>query len=183
MPERLIALEPLGLVSAELLGALLAGYLVHLLAWRLLRRFARSTSTIVDDSLASHQPVDFGARPAGFQVGDEGFRPRRRHLARSCGRGQQRALDGERTLLLSLNPEAVAGVRGTTLWGDIDVDAICALEGTIEVRSLKSKRKKTKAKKLAAGQCAAQLSKGKTKLLEPTPGQVREYLSEVLIQE
>ncbi len=54
MPERLIALEPLGLVSAELLGALLAGYLVHLLAWRLLRGFARSTNTIVDDSLARH---------------------------------------------------------------------------------------------------------------------------------
>ena len=54
MPERLTALEPLGLVSAELLGALLAGYLVHLLAWRVLRRFAQSTSTIVDDSLARH---------------------------------------------------------------------------------------------------------------------------------
>ncbi len=54
MPERLIALEPLGLVSAELLGALLAGYLVHFLAWRLFRRFARSTSTILDDSLARH---------------------------------------------------------------------------------------------------------------------------------
>jgi small-conductance mechanosensitive channel len=54
MPERLIALEPLGLVSAELLGALLAGYLVHFLAWRSLGRFARGTSTILDDSLARH---------------------------------------------------------------------------------------------------------------------------------
>jgi small-conductance mechanosensitive channel len=54
MPERVIALEPLGLVSAELLGALLAGYLVHFLVWRLLGRFARSTSTILDDSLARH---------------------------------------------------------------------------------------------------------------------------------
>ena len=47
-----MALEPLGLVTAELLGALLAGYLIHFLAWRLLRRFARSTSTILDDSKA-----------------------------------------------------------------------------------------------------------------------------------
>jgi small-conductance mechanosensitive channel len=54
MPERLIALEPLGLVSGLLLVSLLAGYLVHLLAWRLLRRFARSTSTILDDSLVRH---------------------------------------------------------------------------------------------------------------------------------
>jgi small-conductance mechanosensitive channel len=54
MLERVIALGPLGLVSVELLGALLAGYLVHFLAWRLFRRFARSTSTILDDSLARH---------------------------------------------------------------------------------------------------------------------------------
>ena len=47
-------LESLGLLSIELLGALLAGYLVHFLAWRLLRRFARSTSTILDDSLVRH---------------------------------------------------------------------------------------------------------------------------------
>ena len=61
MPERMIALEPLGLVSAELLGALLAGYLVHFLLWRLLGRFARSTSTIFDDSLARHcrRPTNF----------------------------------------------------------------------------------------------------------------------------
>jgi small-conductance mechanosensitive channel len=54
MLERVSAWEPLGLVSAQLLGALLAGYLVHFLAWRLLQRFAWSTSTILDDSLARH---------------------------------------------------------------------------------------------------------------------------------
>jgi len=49
-----MALQPLGLAMAELLGALLAGYLIHFLAWRLLRRFAQSTSTILDDSFARH---------------------------------------------------------------------------------------------------------------------------------
>ena len=31
-------------------------------------------------------------------------------------------------------PTALAGVRGTVLWGDTDLDAICALDGTVDVR-------------------------------------------------
>ncbi|HVM96946.1 MAG TPA: FecR family protein, partial [Candidatus Acidoferrales bacterium] len=31
-------------------------------------------------------------------------------------------------------PTAVAGVRGTVLWGDTELDAICALDGRIKVR-------------------------------------------------
>jgi small-conductance mechanosensitive channel len=54
MSERLTELGPLGLVSAELLGALLAGIVIHFLAWRLVRLFARSTSSVFDDSLVRH---------------------------------------------------------------------------------------------------------------------------------
>ena len=78
-------------------------------------------------------------------------------------------------------PSAVAGVRGTTLWGDVKVDAICALEGTIEVRSLKAK--KPAPVKVTAGNCAARLSKGQTAKLKPTAKQVAGYLGEVLIKD
>ncbi len=54
MSEQLTALEPLALVVAELLGALLAGVLIHFLVWRVLRRLARSTSSVLDESLVRH---------------------------------------------------------------------------------------------------------------------------------
>lgn len=77
-------------------------------------------------------------------------------------------------------PSAVAGVRGTTLWGDTDVDAICALEGTIEVRSVRDAT--LAATSLSAGQCASRLSKGELKPFAPTPEQVQKFLEEVLIR-
>ncbi len=75
-------------------------------------------------------------------------------------------------------PAAVAGVRGTTLWGDTEVDAICALYGTIEVKS-KSGGDATNVR-LEQGHCASKMKEGKTDALEPTPEQVQKYLSEVL---
>jgi small-conductance mechanosensitive channel len=54
MPEILKAWQPLALVSGELLGALLVGYLLHRLLWRVMRRLARGTSTVLDDSLVRH---------------------------------------------------------------------------------------------------------------------------------
>jgi hypothetical protein len=75
-------------------------------------------------------------------------------------------------------PTASAGVRGTTLWGDTDVDAICALYGTIEVTSKKG-GDATKVK-LDAGKCAAKMAEGKTEPLAPSADQVAKYLSEVM---
>ena len=75
-------------------------------------------------------------------------------------------------------PNAVAGVRGTTLWGDTDVDAICALYGTIDVTS-KTGGEATKVK-LDAGKCAAKMKEGKTDPLAPSAEQVQKYLSEVM---
>ena len=76
-------------------------------------------------------------------------------------------------------PTAVAGVRGTVLWGDTQLDAICALYGTIEVKSL-SGGEGTKVK-LEAGNCAAKMAQGKTEPLKPTAEEVAKYLSEVTI--
>lgn len=75
-------------------------------------------------------------------------------------------------------PAAVAGVRGTTLWGDTDVDAICALYGNIDVKS-KTGGDGTKVN-LDAGKCAAGMKGGKTDPLAPSADQVAKYLSEVL---
>lgn len=78
-------------------------------------------------------------------------------------------------------PNAVAGVRGTTLWGDTQVDAICALEGTVEVRSLHAKKRKAKAR-LRAGNCASEMSQGNLTPLKPTKEQINAYLDDVLIR-
>jgi hypothetical protein len=77
-------------------------------------------------------------------------------------------------------PNAVAGVRGTTLWGDTDVDAICALEGTVEVRSARDVT--LTAATITAGNCASRLSKGELAPLTPTSEQLQKFLDEVLIR-
>ncbi|HEY2775896.1 MAG TPA: FecR domain-containing protein [Candidatus Binatia bacterium] len=76
-------------------------------------------------------------------------------------------------------PSAVAGVRGTTLWGDTGVDTICALEGSIEVRSLK--QGSLAPATLETGHCASELSQGRLTPVAPAPEQIRKYLDEVLI--
>lgn len=116
---------------------------------------------------------------------------------------------GETTQLDIETPSAVAGVRGTTLWGDIERDIICSLEGSIEVTSTatlaatKAKKNKKVAKKLKAkkaklakqpeapetsasvrlmpGNCAAELSKGKLTSVMPKPEEVKAYLDEVML--
>ena len=77
-------------------------------------------------------------------------------------------------------PNAVAGVRGTTLWGDTKVDAICALDGTVEVRTLKDDAGLAPAT-LTAGNCASRLSEGMLEPLAPSKETIDGYLKEVLI--
>ncbi|MDX2169581.1 MAG: FecR family protein [Deltaproteobacteria bacterium] len=74
-------------------------------------------------------------------------------------------------------PTAVAGVRGTVLWGDTELDAICALHGTIEVRPRQGGSPAT----LSAGQCVTDMADGKTAPLKPSPAELAAYLRQVTL--
>ncbi|HTO58709.1 MAG TPA: FecR family protein [Pseudomonadales bacterium] len=76
-------------------------------------------------------------------------------------------------------PTAIAGVRGTVLWGDTERDTICALDGTIEVtaRTAESSRRR-----LTAGECATQMKAGKTATVKPSAADVATYLKEVTLE-
>lgn len=89
---------------------------------------------------------------------------------------------GAKTTIDVVTPNAVAGIRGTTLWGDTERDTICALEGTIEVSATAAKGKKAKPKKLKAGQCVTKMKKGKLQPAKLKPADGKKYLGEVLIE-
>jgi len=72
-------------------------------------------------------------------------------------------------------PTAVAGVRGTVLWGDTTLDAICALQGTVEVRAVKGSANAT----LKAGECVTKMAAGETAPLTPSREDLLRYLKEV----
>ena len=74
---------------------------------------------------------------------------------------------------------AVAGVRGTVLWGDTDLDAICALDGHIEVRAISGNGP---ASQLAPGECVNQMATGKTAPLKPSAAELAGYLREVTLE-
>ena len=76
-------------------------------------------------------------------------------------------------------PTAVAGARGTTLWGDTQVDAVCALDGHIEVKN--RQRPDLGVTQLETGHCASELSLGKMTPLAPSSEQIAGFLKEVLI--
>lgn len=78
-------------------------------------------------------------------------------------------------------PTAVAGVRGTILWGDTDIDAICSLEGEIEVRSL-SAAEDAEAARLTPGNCVANMGQGETAPLVPSQEALQGYLKEVTLE-
>ncbi|MEZ0312093.1 MAG: FecR domain-containing protein [Myxococcota bacterium] len=77
-------------------------------------------------------------------------------------------------------PNAVAGVRGTTLWGDTQRQVVCALDGEVSVRSVSNK--KLKAASLKAGQCVGKLGAGKLAPVKPDGKTVQKYLDEVHIK-
>lgn len=75
-------------------------------------------------------------------------------------------------------PTATAGVRGTVVWGDTELDAICALEGEVELKPRKSPEN---ARQMTTGDCYTNLEAGKPKALEPSPEQLKAYLDQVTI--
>ena len=76
-------------------------------------------------------------------------------------------------------PTAVAGVRGTTLWGDTQRDVICALDGTVEVRALSGAKEPAR---LVSGHCVNQMRAGKTAPLIPSAADLAAYLKEVTLE-
>jgi hypothetical protein len=76
-----------------------------------------------------------------------------------------------------VTPSAVAGVRGTVLWGDTGLDAICALAGSIEVRTRQGRSRAT----LSADHCVTGMAKGETAPLTPSREQLADYLREVTL--
>ena len=75
-------------------------------------------------------------------------------------------------------PTAVAGVRGTVLWGDTELDAVCALDGRIKIRPLSSKKQPAT---LAEGKCVSEMAAGKLTPLQPSAADLAKYLKEVTL--
>jgi hypothetical protein len=75
-------------------------------------------------------------------------------------------------------PTAVTGVRGTVLWGDTALDAICSLDGQVTVRSLASTAEPAQ---LSRGQCVRGMRAGPPQPFAPTPDELAGYLKEVTI--
>jgi len=74
-------------------------------------------------------------------------------------------------------PTAIAGVRGTVLWGDTELDAICALRGHVQVRTVRG----SAVAELDPGRCVTHMSRGETEPLVPSREDLDKYLREVTI--
>ncbi len=74
-------------------------------------------------------------------------------------------------------PTAVAGVRGTILWGDTQLDAICALEGHVEVRAVSTGT----VAEIDAGHCVTSMGRGETAPLVPSREDLAKYLRDVTL--
>lgn len=75
-------------------------------------------------------------------------------------------------------PTAVVGVRGTVVWGDIELDAICALDGKVEVRTLAG----TDTAALTAGECVRNMGRGALESHKPTAAELERYLQSVTLE-
>ncbi|MEO0593993.1 MAG: FecR domain-containing protein [Myxococcota bacterium] len=72
----------------------------------------------------------------------------------------------------------VAGIRGTTLWGDTERDLFCALAGQVEVQ-----KKGGETVELAAGECLSKTKSDTPEKITPKAEQVGLFLDEVHIGE
>lgn len=72
-------------------------------------------------------------------------------------------------------PNAVAGIRGTTVWGDVGRDLLCALAGRVELTV------NGKTEELAPGECMSKMKTPSPEKLTPDAAAVGAYLQEVHI--
>lgn len=76
-------------------------------------------------------------------------------------------------------PTSVAGVRGTTVWGNTELDAICALAGDVEVTPKSAPENATS---ISDGACVQNMGSGSPEPLQPSPEELQGFLEEVTIQ-
>ncbi|MCG3174677.1 MAG: hypothetical protein GMKNLPBB_02937 [Myxococcota bacterium] len=77
------------------------------------------------------------------------------------------------------SPSVVAGIRGTTIWADVEQDAMCVLEGKI---AAKSRQDETKPEiEVPAGKGLKDLSSGKMTVFDVTPDDEKAYKDSILI--
>lgn len=79
-------------------------------------------------------------------------------------------------------PSAVAGVRGTVVWGDVDLDAVCALEGSISLESRTGGRAKDMAASKDGPACGTGMKDGKIDPLQPKSEDLVKFLDQVTIK-
>lgn len=72
-------------------------------------------------------------------------------------------------------PTAVVGVRGTVVWGDTDLDAVCALDGTVDLTAKSTSQRQS----LQHGACRTRMKEGEPIPVQPTAEQLKAYLAEV----
>ncbi len=75
-------------------------------------------------------------------------------------------------------PTATAAVRGTTVWGNTELDAICALAGTVSVTPRAGADNTVT---ISAGQCVQNMATGTAEPLQPSREQLEAFLDEVTI--
>ena len=74
-------------------------------------------------------------------------------------------------------PTAVVGVRGTIVWGDTELDSVCALDGKVEVRSIRGGAQA----EITAGQCVQRMGLGSPVPVKPSPAELETYLKAVTL--
>ncbi len=130
---------------------------------------------LADDSVLTLGPKTRLAVDA-FTLHAKGRQGRLRALAGSFKIAIAKLLSGQTDYEIRTTT-AVIGVRGTIVWGDVELDSICSLDGSVEVRSLVG----TETAKLVAGQCVRQMGRGEPQPHTPSATELEEYLKAVTL--
>jgi hypothetical protein len=111
-----------------------------------------------------------------FVVEESGRKGRLRVLAGTFKIAIARLLSGNTDYEIR-TPTAVVGVRGTVVWGSVELDAVCSLDGNVEVRSLTDDAPAA----LTAGECVRQMGRGAPQPHKPSAEELKGYLKAVTL--
>jgi len=137
---------------------------------------ARAKLLLADDSI-----LDIGPQ-SRIKISEFRLSPDDRHAQLNVLAGRFKLavakFFGERSRYQVFMPTAVAGVRGTVLWGDTSLDLVCALDGSIEVRAIGGEGQLAE---IRTGHCASQMASGKIVSVTPSREELLRYLRDVTI--